>query len=341
MNLKGETAFLRVLRGERVDPPPVWMMRQAGRYLPEYRETRKSAGSFLDLCFNPTLAAEVTLQPIRRFGFDAAILFSDILVIPYALNRDVRFEEGVGPLLDPLASIHDLEETDEATFLGRLSPVFEAIERIQSLLPRETPLIGFCGAPWTLATYMIAGRGTPDQAPARKFAIEKPEEFRALISRLEAACIWFLRAQIAAGVDCVKIFDSWAGSLPVNSAQTHSAEPIIRIAQGVKERFPNTPIICFPKGAPTLAPIFDRATEIDCLALDAATNPDAISFGRALQGNLDPMLLTAPTDQFETHVDFVLNRFADRAHIFNLGHGITPDARIEAVERMLARVRSR
>src|ERR687890_714007 len=227
--------LLRALQGEAIWPPPLWLMRQAGRYLPEYREIRRQAGSFLDLCYNPDLATEVTLQPIRRFGFDGAILFSDILVIPHALGQDVRFAEGEGPRLDPVASLHDLDRLAEALPLERLAPVFETLVRLKTALPSDTALLGFCGAPWTVASYMIAGKGTPDQAPARLLSYRDPAFMAALIERLVEASTTYLIAQIDAGAEAVQIFESFGAALPPALFDELSLRPISTIVRRLKQ----------------------------------------------------------------------------------------------------------
>ncbi|MEQ9247834.1 MAG: uroporphyrinogen decarboxylase, partial [Nitratireductor sp.] len=291
----GQRKILDVLRGETVFPPPVWMMRQAGRYLPEYRETRKQAGSFLDLCYNPDLAVEVTLQPIRRFGFDASILFSDILVVPHALGRDLRFEEGRGPLLTPIDA-SGIAKLETSGFHDHLAPVYETLRRLRRELPDETTLLGFCGAPWTVATYMIAGHGTPDQAPARMFALEQPEAFSALINRLADCSADYLIRQIDAGADAVQIFDSWAGVLDELSFERWCVKPVARMVAKVREMHPDTPIICFPKGAGALYAGYRRETGVTALGLDWTVplgTARRLQAEGAVQGNLDPLRLIA------------------------------------------------
>lgn len=341
-NEKTERRMLRVLGGETVFPPPVWMMRQAGRYLPEYRETRKKAGSFLDLCYNPDLAVEVTLQPIRRFGFDASILFSDILVVPHALGRELWFEEGRGPRMEPLAA-EDVARLDPQRFHEHLAPVYETVRRLRTELPTETTLIGFCGAPWTLATYMIAGHGTPDQAPARLFAYRHPEAFRQLLDVLAEWCAAFLIRQIEAGADTVQIFDSWSGVLDDSCFQAFCIEPVGKIVEAVHSAYPNTPVIGFPKGAGANYDQFRRRTGVQGLGLDwTVPLPQAqgLQKGGAVQGNLDPLRLVAGGSALDDGVDAILRALGRGPLIFNLGHGITPEAPVANVERMLERVRS-
>ena len=331
---------MRVLAGERQAPPPVWLMRQAGRYLPEYRALREQAATFLDLCFTPELAAEVTLQPIRRFGFDAAILFSDILVVPLALGQPVTFEAGDGPQLDTSALAHLRETIDHA----RLEPIYEAIGLVKQTLAPDVALLGFCGAPWTVATYMVSGRGTPDQAPARIFAYADPKGFGRLIDRLVQASVEYLVRQFRAGVDAVQLFDTWAGTLPPDEFRRWCVEPIASIVQRVRAAVPNAPIIGFPRGAGTCLPVYVSGTGVTAVGLDwmidrafACANVPART---VLQGNLDPLVLRTGGAALEAAVDDVLAAFSGRPFIFNLGHGILPDTPIAHVERMLARVRA-
>lgn len=331
------SGFMRALRGEAVTPAPVWVMRQAGRYLPEYRETRARAGSFLDLCFTPELAAEVTLQPIRRFGFDAAILFSDILVIPWALGQPVDFVEGVGPVLEPITTEAAFERLEFDGFLDRLAPVFQAIGRITAALPPHVPLIGFAGAPWTLATYMIAGRGTPDQGPAKALAASNSALFQRMIALLERCCAALLARQIAAGADAVKLFDSWAGSAPAPERMV--VEPLARIAEALRSDHPETPLIVFPRQFGARLPQLSRIVAPNALALDQDVDIDwlrsEISDEIALQGALDPTLLLGEREPLQAALDEQRQEFRGAAHIFNLGHGVTPEAKIENVEFML------
>lgn len=331
-----------VLNGQSIFPPPVWMMRQAGRYLPEYRETRKRAGSFLDLCYNPDLAVEVTLQPIRRFGFDASILFSDILVVPHALGRDLRFEEGQGPLMTPI-SVDDIAVLDGERFHVNLEPVYETVRRLRKELPDETTLIGFCGAPWTVATYMIAGRGTSDQAPARLFAFRHPERFAALLDILADFSAAYLIRQINAGADVVQIFDSWSGVLDEMSFEACCIRPMARIVRQVRAAYPDVPIIGFPKGAGSRYDTYREKTGITGLGLDWAvplTQAARLQQKGAVQGNLDPLRLVAGGKALEEGVVRILRALGAGPLIFNLGHGITPEAPIEHVEAMLRQVRN-
>lgn len=333
--------LMKVLNGETLTPPPIWLMRQAGRYLPEYRETRKAAGSFLDLCYNPELATEVTLQPIRRFGLDAAILFSDILVIPDGLNRNVRFEEGRGPLMDPI-DVSDIAKLDRSRVISHLKPVFETVSKLRRELPQETTLLGFCGAPWTVATYMIAGHGTPDQAPARLFGYRYPKEMEALLSLLSEISAEYLIEQIDAGADAVQIFDSWAGVLGEREFEDYAIKPVRRIVDIVRSRRPEAKIIAFAKGAGILLKDYRQKTDADCIGLDWSV---PLSFAKELQkegpiqGNLDPMRMVAGGKALEDGIDAILEALSDGPLIFNLGHGITPQADPENVTRLVKRVR--
>jgi uroporphyrinogen decarboxylase len=333
--------LMRVLAGTCETPPPIWLMRQAGRYLPEYRALRERTASFLELCFTPILAAEVTLQPVRRFQFDAAILFSDILVVPLALGQPVRFEAGDGPRLDTEALGNSREHVDHA----RLEPIYETIGRVKEALPSETALLGFCGAPWTVATYMVAGRGTSDQAPARILAYQNPQEFGRLIDRLVEASTEYLVRQFRAGVDAVQIFDTWAGTLPPSEFARWCVDPVARIISGVRAAIPGAAIIGFPRGAGTALPAYVSQTGVTAVGLDWMIDPAfacaQVPSDIALQGNLDPLVLRAGGAALDAAVDAAMAVFARRPFIFNLGHGILPDTPIPHVERMLARVRGR
>jgi uroporphyrinogen decarboxylase len=334
--------MLDVLKGEAVFPPPLWMMRQAGRYLPEYRETRRRAGSFLDLCYDPDLAVEVTLQPIERFGFDASILFSDILVVPHALGRDVRFEEGRGPLLTPI-SVAEIMALESDVFHVNLEPVYETVRRLRVKLPEETTLIGFCGAPWTVATYMIAGHGTPDQAPARLFAYREPAAFQQLLKVLADHSAAYLIRQIEAGADVVQIFDSWSGVLDDASFDQFCVWPVAEIVRQVRAVHPDVPIIGFPKGAGARYRTYRQKTGVTGLGIDwtvpLAAAKDLQRSG-AVQGNLDPLRLVAGGKALSDGVETILKALGDGPLIFNLGHGITPETPIAHVEAMVKQVRS-
>jgi uroporphyrinogen decarboxylase len=336
--------FLEVLSGRRQPVPPLWMMRQAGRYLPEYRELRAKAGSFLDLCFTPEFAAEVTLQPIRRFNFDAAIIFSDILVIPHALGRSVRFEAGEGPRLDPLDTPDKVGTLAATADFSKLEPVFEALHRVRRDLDPKIALIGFCGAPWTVATYMVAGQGTPDQAPARMMAYKHPDVFAKIIDIIVENSITYLLEQLKAGADVLQIFDTWAGVLPPREFQRWSVEPTKRIVEGVRKQVPAAKIIGFPRGAGALLPSYVEATGIDGVSIDWTAEPslirDKVQSHVAVQGNLDPLVLIAGGNALDRAIDNVLSSYAGGRLIFNLGHGIQPETPIAHVEQMVKRVRA-
>ena len=336
--------FLEVLSGRRQPVPPLWMMRQAGRYLPEYRDVRARAGGFLDLCFTPELAAEVTLQPIRRFNFDAAIIFSDILVIPYALGRDVRFEVGEGPRLDPLDTPDKVGTLSSTGDFTKLEPVFEALRRVRRELDPKIALIGFCGAPWTVATYMVAGHGTPDQAPARMMAYRHPEAFAQIIDTIVENSIHYLLGQLAAGADVLQIFDTWAGVLPPREFQRWSVEPTRRIVEGVRRQVPGAKIIGFPRGSGALLPGYVEATGVDAVSIDWTAEPtlirEQVQTRVAVQGNLDPLVLITGGEALDRAIDDVLANFAGGRLIFNLGHGIQPETPVAHVEQMVKRVRA-
>ena len=320
------------------------MMRQAGRYLPEYRAVRAKAGSFLDLCFSPELAAEVTLQPIRRFDFDGAILFSDILVVPHALGRKVDFVAGEGPKLDPISDPKMIAAVRPQVDHAALAPVYETIGRVKADLPSDVTFLGFCGAPWTVATYMIAGEGTPDQAPARIFAYMHPEAFSRLVDILVDASAAYLVAQLRAGVDAVQIFDTWAGILPPEQFARWSIAPTARIIAAVRSEIPDAKIIGFPRGAGTMLERYAGELPLNAVGLDWMVDKtyarEKIQSKVAVQGNLDPLVLIAGGDALDAAVDDVLAAFSSRPFIFNLGHGITPETPIAHVERMLKRVRT-
>jgi uroporphyrinogen decarboxylase len=335
--------LLNVLNGQREKIPPVWMMRQAGRYLPEYRATREQAGSFLDLCFNPQLAAEVTLQPIRRFHFDGAILFSDILVVPYALGRKVDFVAGEGPKLEPIEDAPTAQSIKREVDHGKLDPVYETIRRVKTELPADVTFLGFCGAPWTVATYMIAGHGTPDQEPARLFAYRHPDVFDDLLQILVKASAEYLIRQLKAGVDAVQIFDTWAGILPPEEFARWCIAPLRRIILSVRDEIPDAKIIGFPRGAGTMLERYVTELPVNAVGLDwmidKAFARERIQKVKPVQGNLDPVALTAGGEALDRAVDDVMRAFSDGPFIFNLGHGITPQTPIAHVEQMLKRVR--
>jgi uroporphyrinogen decarboxylase len=335
--------LLEVLDGRRRQPPPIWLMRQAGRYLPEYRAVRERVGDFLTLCFTPELAAEVTLQPIRRFGFDAAILFSDILVIPFALGQSVSFTIGEGPQLDPIADRQGLARLKTDLDHGVLAPVYETIELVKARLPADVALLGFCGAPWTVATYMVAGRGTVDQEPARMFAYGDCEGFKMLIDKLVDASASYLVRQLQAGADAVQIFDTWAGVLPADEFGRWCIEPTQRIIAKVREQMPGATVIGFPRGVGAALLRYVEDVPVDAVGLDwtadLAFARDQVQRRVPVQGNLDPLALVAGGAALDRAIDRILEAFSDGPFIFNLGHGILPQTPIAHVEHMLARVR--
>lgn len=337
--------FLRVLDGVQQASPPIWIMRQAGRYLPEYRQIRSQADSVLDLCFSPKLAAEVTLQPIRRFKFDAAILFSDILVIPHALGQKVTFVSGEGPRLEPLTEPSAIAKIHSGKEHHVLAPIYETIHQVKEKLPPQVAFLGFCGGPWTVATYMIAGEGTPDQAPARLFAYRYPEAFARLIDILVETSASYLIAQFKAGVDAVQIFDTWAGVLPPAEFARWCIAPTQRIVAAVRSELPGARIIGFPRGAGTMLEAYVNALSLNAVGLDWMIDRtfarDRIQSRVAVQGNLDPLALVAGGAALDREIDAVLAAFAGGPFIFNLGHGIVPETPVEHVEQMLRRVRGR
>jgi len=339
-----DKTILRALRGERVGPPPVWLMRQAGRYLPEYKATRAEAGDFLSLCYTPDLAAEVTLQPIRRYGFDAAILFADILLVPQALGADLWFVTGEGPRLSTITDEKGVAALKPAEAIHEtLSPVYETVGILSRELPAETTLIGFAGAPWTVATYMIAGRGTPDQAPAHAMKAANRAAFDALIDRITEATIEYLSAQIGAGAEVVKLFDSWAGSLSGDDFDAYALEPAKRIIAALKARHPGIPVIAFPREAKDRYIGFAKATGADCVALDnsvdAAWAAEHVQVDGCVQGNLAPAHMVTGGEALVAEARRIVEAFSGGPHIFNLGHGITPDADPDNVHRLLEAIR--
>jgi uroporphyrinogen decarboxylase len=336
--------LLRALAGETLPVPPIWMMRQAGRYLPEYRATRAQAGDFLSLCYNPQLAAEVTLQPIRRFGFDAAILFADILLVPQALGADLWFETGEGPRLSTVTSQAGFDKLKPAGDIhDHLAPVYETVQILARDLPAETALIGFAGAPWTVATYMIAGRGTPDQGPAHALKAENRALFEALLERITEATIEYLTMQVEAGAEVVKLFDSWAGSLKGDDFTRYALEPAKRIISELKARHPGLPVIAFPREAGTGYIGFARATGADCVAIDNSVSPhwaaENVQVDGCVQGNLAPHHMVTGGQALVDATREVVAAFRNGPHIFNLGHGITPDADPDNVQLMIDTVR--
>jgi uroporphyrinogen decarboxylase len=336
--------ILRALAGETLPTPPIWLMRQAGRYLPEYRATRAQAGDFLKLCYNPDLAAEVTLQPIRRFGFDAAILFADILLLPQALGADLWFETGEGPRLSTItdmAGVNALKPTD--AIHDTLAPVYETVRILARELPRETTLIGFAGAPWTVATYMIAGRGTKDQGPAHALKNTSRPAFQALIDRITEATIEYLSMQVQAGAEVVKLFDSWAGSLKGEDFNDFAVKPTARIITALKARHPDLPVIAFPREAADGYIGFATATGADCVAIDNSVSPEwaaaHVQTTGCVQGNLAPDHMISGGPALDEAARHIVRTFRNGPHIFNLGHGITPEGTPENVERLITVVR--
>ncbi|WP_404382430.1 uroporphyrinogen decarboxylase [Caenispirillum salinarum] len=343
MSETSEKRFLRVLNGETLSPPPIWLMRQAGRYLPEYREVRAKAGDFLTLCYTPDYAVEVTHQPLRRYGFDAAILFSDILVIPDALGQPLRFVKGEGPKLDPVRSVEELDKLDPQRVLPHLAPVFETVRRLGREIPPTTALIGFCGAPWTVATYMVEGGGSKDYANTKKWAYSDPEGFDRLIGMLVDATTAYLIEQVDAGAEALQIFDSWAGVLADDAFERWSIRPIADITRRVKEARPGTKVIGFPRGAGPMYPAFIEKTGVDAVSLDT-TVPldyarDHIQTRCPVQGNLDPILLIAGGQAMLDRIDRTLEALGNGPFIFNLGHGITPETPPENVAMMVEHIR--
>ena len=330
--------LLRALAGEILPVPPFWLMRQAGRYLPEYRELRRSTPSFLDLCLTPELAAEATLQPIRRFGMDAAILFSDILVVPYALGRAVAFREGEGPVLEPLRTRAAAEDLEVEGVTERLRPVYETVARVATVLPRETALIGFAGAPWTVATYMVEGGPSRDFAHAKGWAFTDPDGFGILIERLTDATIAHLAAQIEAGADAVQLFDSWAGALDERRFRQYVIAPTRRIVKELRKRYPATPIIGFPRGAGLMYRAYVGETRIGALGLDTGVPPGiarkTLQSLVPVQGNLDPVLLLSGGVRLEEAVAGIVACFRDGPFVFNLGHGVLPGTPVAHVAHL-------
>ncbi|HKX92739.1 MAG TPA: uroporphyrinogen decarboxylase [Sphingomicrobium sp.] len=334
--------MLAVLRGERHDPPPLWMMRQAGRYLPEYRQLREEKGSFLDLVYDSGAAAEVTLQPLQRFPqLDAAILFSDILIVPFAIGQNLSFVEGEGPRLTPPLVSSSLEEL--SGYPARLDPIYETVRKVRDRLPSEKALIGFAGAPWTVATYMVAGQGSKDQAETRRLAYADAGLFSDIIARIEAVTFDYLCGQIDAGVDCVQLFDSWSGSLAPAEFERWVIAPTARLVERLRTRFPSVPVIGFPKGAGGKVGAYARQTGVSAVGLDETADPawanKQLPPGLPVQGNLDPLALHAGGEPMRGAVRRILDAFAGRPHIFNLGHGILQDTPIAHVEYLMALVK--
>ena len=334
--------LLAVLRGEQLEVPPVWMMRQAGRYLPEYRAMRAEKGSFLNLVYDSDAACEITLQPLKRFAeLDAAILFSDILIVPFAIGQELTFVTGEGPRLAPPLVESRLD--DLTSDPGRLAPIYETVAKVKAALPPHKTLIGFAGSPWTVATYMVAGQGSRDQAESRRIAYADPGRFAAIIDRIEAVTLDYLSGQIAAGAEAVQLFDSWAGSLSPDQFERWVIAPTARLVAALHARHPGVPVIGFPKGAGGKLGAYARETGVDAVGIDETVDPvwaaRELPEGLPVQGNLDPLVLIAGGDSMRSAVDRILDAFAGRPHIFNLGHGILQDTPIAHVEQFLAHLK--
>jgi uroporphyrinogen decarboxylase len=335
--------LLAVLKGERFDPPPIWLMRQAGRYLPEYRQLRAHKGSFLDLVYDSDAAAEVTLQPLQRFDFDAAILFSDILIVPFAIGQNLSFVAGEGPRLTPTLGSAGLDSLTPA--LTRLEPVYETVRKVKARLSPSTALIGFAGAPWTVATYMIAGQGSRDQGETRRLAYSDPERFAAIVGRIEDVTFGYLSGQVEAGAEVLQLFDSWAGSLAPAQFERWVIAPTARLVERLKAEHPGVPVVGFPKGAGGKLRAYAGETGVDCVGVDETVDPlwanRELPAGFPVQGNLDPLALIAGGEQMRDAVRRIVDAFRDRPHIFNLGHGILPDTPVENVEQLVALVKGK
>lgn len=342
LTAQADKPLLSVLRGERRDPAPLWMMRQAGRYLPEYRQLRQEKGSFLDLVYDADAAAEITLQPLERFPeLDAAIIFSDILIVPFAIGQNLTFVAGEGPRLTP--ALVDTSLDDLTPFLARLEPIYETIRKVRPRLAPDKTLIGFAGAPWTVATYMVAGEGSRDQAVARRLAYGDPGRFGEIVRRIEQVTIEYLCGQIEAGAEAVQLFDSWAGSLSPHLFEQGVVAPAARITAALRERFPKVPVIGFPRGAGGKLPAYAREAGVSALALDETVDPawaaKTLPSKLPLQGNLDPLALFAGGKSLEQDVRRILDALAGRPHIFNLGHGILQETPIAHVEQLIQLVK--
>ena len=333
--------LLAVLGGQRIDPPPVWLMRQAGRYLPEYRQLREEKGSFVDLVYDSDAAAEVTLQPLERFAFEAAILFSDILIVPFAIGQNLSFIAGEGPRLSPTLDSTDLDALK--AFPARLDPIYETVRKVKAKLAPAITLIGFAGAPWTVATYMIAGQGSRDQSESRRLAYSDPERVDSIVERIEEVTFDYLAGQIEAGAEAIQLFDSWAGSLAPAQFERWVIGPTARLVQRLAVDHPDVPVIGFPKGAGGKLRAYARETGVDCVGIDETVDPEwadsELPDRLPVQGNLDPLALLAGGEQMHAAVGRVLDAFRERPHIFNLGHGILQDTPVEHVEQLLAQVK--
>ena len=340
---RNASRFLNVLSGTPSSPVPIWMMRQAGRHLPEYLELRSRAKDFLDFCYSPSMAAEATLQPIQRYDMDAAILFADILLILDAIGLDVRFEKGIGPLVETVKTHADLERVPMQKAVQRLSPVYETVDRVRGKLAADKALIGFCGAPWTVALYAIEGRGGTDKSTARSWAYTNADLMNALLDLIIEASAHYLAEQVKAGADALMIFESWAEGLPSDLFQTLVIEPNARLVKRLRELGVTVPIIGFPRGAATMLGAYTSQVDVDGVGLDTAIDPahvnQVVPKTMAVQGHLDPLLLIAGGEKMDARVRELLAAYAGRPHIFNLGHGVRPETPIAHVERVVELVR--
>jgi uroporphyrinogen decarboxylase len=333
--------LLAVLSGRRLERPPVWLMRQAGRYLPEYRELREAKGSFVDLVYDCDAAAEVTLQPLKRFDLDAAILFSDILIVPFSIGQNLTFVTGEGPRLTPPLVSADLDRLE--TVPARLDPIYDTVRKVRAMLSSEVALIGFAGAPWTVATYMVAGQGSRDQSESRRLAYADPQRLNAIIERIEDVTVDYLSGQIEAGAEAVQLFDSWAGSLSPKQFEQWVIAPTARLVGRLKSKHPDVPVIGFPKGAGGKLRAYAGETGVDAIGVDETVDPawadSELPEGLPVQGNLDPLALVAGGDEMHNAARTILDAFRERPHIFNLGHGILPDTPVDHVEQLIALVK--
>ncbi|MEE2661908.1 MAG: uroporphyrinogen decarboxylase [Pseudomonadota bacterium] len=341
---KHSKPLIQSLKGERVDPPPIWLMRQAGRYLPEYRKIREKSRGFLDLCYDSDKATQITLQPIKRFDFDAAILFSDILLLPHALGQGLSFNEGEGPRLDAIRSLEDLEKLSLEHLHTRLAPIYQTVQNVSALLPKKTALIGFAGAPWTVAAYMVEGKGSRDFIYAKTWALGAPKQFQRLITLLVKATSSYLIQQVERGADALQIFDTWSGVLPRYAFVKFCIEPILEIINRVKEVHPDIPIVVFPRGATVHLPEFVKTSEVDAISIDYSADPawaaGSLQDYATIQGNLDPVLLLAGGLELTVQARQIVKALSNGPHIFNLGHGILPETPIKHVEQLVSVVRT-
>jgi len=333
--------LLAVLRGERRDPTPLWLMRQAGRYLPEYRQLREEKGSFLELVYDSEAAAEVTLQPLERFDFDAAILFSDILIVPFSIGQNLTFVAGEGPRLTPVLGSADLDSL--TAFPARLDPIYETVRKVKARLSPATTLIGFAGAPWTVATYMVAGEGSRDQAETRRLAYGDPKKLDSIISRIEKVTVDYLSGQIEAGAEVVQLFDSWSGSLSPKQFERFVIAPTARIVTKLRKKHPQVPVIGFPRGAGGKIRAYAEETGVPAVGLDETADPvwanRELPAGLPVQGNFDPLALLAGGLEMKSSVRRIIDAFAGRPHVFNLGHGILQDTPVSHVEQLVGLVK--